>query len=306
MTDTIDLFDEPKSFPDSDARRRYSSLVGLDEMKETVVREALALLAPESVQAWSKKHHGKVLRAVELLADRTPLLVFCGDVGTGKTALAESFGDEVTRRAGIDVLLFPLSLSARGTGSVGEMTKLLAAAFAYVGENIPKPTSTTAGVAGILLIDEADALAQSRELSQMHHEDRAGVNAPYPWHRPSRGRKTSRGGRDVHEPRRALDPAIRRRAASILTFSRPTDALRETLLAGAFNDLELSRAQLRELVKLTGEREGRGYGYTFSDLTTRLIPGAVLASFPDRPLDFKTIRAQAEIAPTPPFAEQGM
>ena len=29
----------------------------------------------------------------------------------------------------------------------------------------------------ILLVDEADALAQSREAAQMHHEDRAGVNA---------------------------------------------------------------------------------------------------------------------------------
>lgn len=305
MTDTIDLFDEPKPFPDPDAQRRYGSLVGLNEMKETVVREALALLAPQSVHAWSKKHHGKVLRAAELLADRTPLLVFCGDVGTGKTALAESFGDEVARRAGIEVLLFPLSLSARGTGAVGEMTKLLAAAFAYVGENIPKPKKAKAGVAGILLIDEADALAQSRELSQMHHEDRAGVNA------------LIRGIDRLAAERRpvvvvmctnrvdALDPAIRRRAASILTFSRPTDALRETLLTDAFSDLELSPTQLRELVKLTGDREGRGYGYTFSDLTTRLIPGAVLASFPDRPLDFQTIRAQAELAPTPPFAEQG-
>lgn len=95
MTDTIDLFDEPKSFPDALAQRRYGSLVGLDDMKETAVREALALLAPESVATWSKKHHAKVLRATALLADRTPLLVFSGDVGTGKTALAESFGDEV-------------------------------------------------------------------------------------------------------------------------------------------------------------------------------------------------------------------
>ncbi len=39
MTDTIDLFDEPKSFPDPTAQRRYRSLVGLDEMKETAVRE---------------------------------------------------------------------------------------------------------------------------------------------------------------------------------------------------------------------------------------------------------------------------
>lgn len=303
MTDTIDLFDEPKSFPDPSAQRRYRSLVGLDDMKETAVREALALLAPQSVTAWSKKHHGKILRATELLADRTPLLVFSGDVGTGKTALAETFGDEVARRAGIDVLLFPLSLSARGTGAVGEMTKLLAAAFAYVADNIPKSKTGKAGVAGVLLIDEADALAQSRELGQMHHEDRAGVNA------------LIRGIDHLAADRRptivvmctnrvgALDPAIRRRAASVLTFSRPTDDLRAALLSDAFGDIDLSTEQLRELVALTGDREGRGYGYTFSDLTTRLIPGAVLASFPDRPLDFETIRIQARLAPTPPFQE---
>lgn len=304
MTDTIDLFDEPKSFPDALAQRRYRSLVGVDEIKETSVREALALLAPHSVAAWSKKHHAKILRATELLADRTPLLVFSGDVGTGKTALAESFGDEVARRAGTDVLLFPLSLSARGTGAVGEMTKLLAAAFAYVADNIPKPKNGKAGVAGVLLIDEADALAQSRELGQMHHEDRAGVNALIRGidHLAAERRPvivvmcTNRVG--------ALDPAIRRRAASTLTFSRPTDDLRATLLSDAFGDLDLTTGQLRDLVALTGDREGRSYGYTFSDLTTRLIPGSVLASFPDRPLDFETIRAQAHLAPTPPFGEQ--
>jgi AAA+ superfamily predicted ATPase len=303
MTDTIDLFDEPRSFPDPSAQRRYRSLVGLDDTKETVVREALALLAPQSVGEWSEKHHGKVLRATELIAERTPLLVFGGDVGTGKTALAETFGDEVARRASIDVMLFPLSLSARGTGAVGEMTKLLASAFDYVARQIPKPKGTKAGVAGILLIDEADALAQSRELGQMHHEDRAGVNA------------LIRGVDHLAADRRpvltvmctnrvgALDPAVRRRAASILTFSRPRAALREAILTDAFSDLGLKPAQLLELVELTGERDGRDFSYTFSDLTTRLIPGAVLASFPDKPLDYAAIREQAQLPPTPPFTE---
>ena len=33
------------------------------------------------------------------------------------------------------------------------------------------------GDAIVVIIDEADAIAQSREFGQMHHEDRAGVNA---------------------------------------------------------------------------------------------------------------------------------
>jgi AAA+ superfamily predicted ATPase len=304
MTDTIDLFDEPKSFPDAAAQRRYRSLIGLDTMKEIAVREALALLAPDSVVQWSKKHHGKILRATELLGERTPLIVFSGDVGTGKTALAESFGDEVARRAGIDVLLFPLSLSARGTGAVGEMTKLLAAAFSYVANNIPRAKNGKAGVAGVLLIDEADALAQSRELGQMHHEDRAGVNALIRGidHLAADRRPvvvvmcTNRAG--------ALDPAVRRRAASVLTFGRPNDELRAKILSDAFGELDLTPAQMSELVSLTGAQDGRSYGYTFSDLTTRLIPGAVLSSFPDRPLDFEAIRVQAQLAPTPPFEDQ--
>lgn len=303
MTDTLELFDQPESFPDANAQRRYTALIGLEQTKETAVREALALLAPQSVREWSTKHHKTVLRSAELLADRTPLLVFAGDVGTGKTALAETFGDEVARRAGIDVLLFPLSLSARGTGAVGEMTRLISAAFAYVSDQIPATRNGRSSLAGILLIDEADALAQSRELGQMHHEDRAGVNALI------RGIDGLAGARrpvlTVMCTNRigAIDPAVQRRAAAVLTFARPNDTQRRTVLSDAFGDLKLTAAQIEELVQLTGPREGRDYGYTYSDLTTRLIPGAVLASFPDGPLTFATIRALAANEPTAPFRE---
>lgn len=305
MTETLDLFDQPQSFPDGNAQRRYGALVGLERAKEVAVREALALLAPQSVSEWSVKHHKTVLRAVQLLTDRTPLLVFAGDVGTGKTALAETFGDDVARRAGIDVLLFPLTLSTRGTGAVGEMTKLIGAAFAYVNDQIPVVQDGRSRLAGILLIDEADALAQSRELGQMHHEDRAGVNALI------RGIDRLAGARrpvlTVMCTNRvgAIDPAIQRRAAAVVTFSRPNDAQRRTVLSDAFGDIGLTARQLEELVQLTGPRDGRDYGYTYSDLTTRLIPGAVLSSFPDAPLTFAMIRDLAGAEPTAPFREGG-
>jgi hypothetical protein len=49
---------------------------------------------------------------------------FAGDVGTGKTALAERFGDAVAQDIDLRVTLFFLSLNARGTGVVGDMTTL--------------------------------------------------------------------------------------------------------------------------------------------------------------------------------------
>lgn len=60
---------------------------------------------------------------------RPPLVVLAGDVGSGKTELAETIGDAVARTEKIDLTLLPLSLSTRGQGRVGEMTQLLSAAF---------------------------------------------------------------------------------------------------------------------------------------------------------------------------------
>src|ERR1700735_5768023 len=117
------------------------------------------------------------------------------------------------------------------------MTKLLANAFDYVAKNIPKPKGAKSSIAGILLIDEADALAQSRELGQMHHEDRAGVNA------------LIRGVDDLATGNLpaivvmctnrldALDPAIRRRAAATFTFTRPDEQQRHAFLKPVLEEI---------------------------------------------------------------------
>jgi ATPase family associated with various cellular activities (AAA) len=79
----------------------------------------------------------------------------------------------------LTVFLYRLKLSARGSGLVGEMTTLIGNAFAHIlaegrraTRGKDKPTSTF-----VLVVDEADALGQSRAVEQMHHEDRAGVDA---------------------------------------------------------------------------------------------------------------------------------
>lgn len=268
------LFEQVDTFPDETAKRRYDELVGLDDVKARLDKEASLLIDPTQLENWSKKHHGgKVIAATQAFGERIPLFVFAGDVGTGKTALAETFGDRVARELGVELFLMRLSLRARGAGSVGEMTQLISSAFDYVQKEIPvpkpgkRPTS-----AAVLLIDEADALAQSRELAQMHHEDRAGVNA------------LIRGIDGIAQQRRpvitvmcsnrlsALDPAIQRRAADIFEFRRPNQEQREEVLRRAFADAGITPDQIAELARKTGPADGRDYGYTYSDLTTRLIP----------------------------------
>jgi AAA+ superfamily predicted ATPase len=308
VTENVDgLFEPVKPLPDNDARRRLASLVGLDEVKRQLVREAEVLLDPTILERWSKTAHGgEVIAAVEAFSERIPLFVFAGDVGTGKTALAESIGDAIARELdGLEVLLYPLSLRARGSGSVGEMTQLISSAFDRVRKEIPaRRKGQRPDSAAILLIDEADALAQSRALAQMHHEDRAGVNA------------LIRGVDGIATERRpiltimctnrldALDPAVRRRAARVIEFHRPNDAQRRAVLDAALKGTGLTGGQLDQLVSLTGPQEARSYGLTYSDLRMRLIPDAVLSALPDQPLTFERLAGIArELIATPPFGE---
>jgi len=216
-----DLFERRMLYPEATAKERFDRLMGLDEHKARLSKMLGILVNPEKMSSWFKQQHPGSREIVKIVLRRPPLVVLAGDVGSGKTELAETVGDPVSRQENIEITLFPLSLSTRGQGRVGEMTQLLSAAFDHTYSEATKLRSVSGRSRGavLLLVDEADALAQSREASQMHHEDRAGVNAFI------RGVDriaasglpaavimcTNRLG--------ALDPAIRRRAADILQFT---------------------------------------------------------------------------------------
>src|SRR4051794_23193553 len=106
MSASPQLFEAVLELPENTMRTRYEALVGLDETKQRLTKEARLLLDPESLTAWSSTFHGTRLAACDAFADRHPLFVFAGDVGTGKSALAESFGDSVARSLGIPIFLY--------------------------------------------------------------------------------------------------------------------------------------------------------------------------------------------------------
>ena len=293
--------------PDAKARNRFDALVGIDTEKERIIKEARLLLNPNLITEWSNKHHGKELPLTRTFRDRAPLFIFGGDVGTGKTTLAETFGDRIARDEKIPVRLYQLSLSARGSGAVGEMTRLITEAFREVtsdGQRVKTKGKPSSAI--IMIIDEADALAQSREAAQMHHEDRAGVNA------------LIRGIDSIGIAQLpvivvmctnrldALDPAIRRRASYIIDFPRPNDGHRRMVLEQILSEVEIDAGTIDKLVDMTGPSTDRPFGYTYSDLTQRLLPAIVIDAFPDKPITAELVIAAAErIIPTPPFSTEG-
>ena len=284
MTANSELFGNVLEYPDPDARARYDGLVGLDETKRRLVLHASVLIDPSALDRWSDRHYGRVLEGVAAVSQRTPLLVLAGDVGTGKTELAESVGDAIARDLALDSLtLYPLSLSARGRGLVGEMTTLITQAFDHVRASLTHARGSDGRLtsAAILLVDEADSVAQSRELSQMHHEDRAGVNALI------RGIDSLRRDRvpvlTIMCTNRAdaLDPAVARRSAEIFEFERPSLEQRLNVLTRAFAGTSIDPASIVEAAELLGPSEPGGWGATYSDLRQRFIPNLMLGAYGD-------------------------
>lgn len=296
-----ELFDDELELPSERARARLEALIGLDDTKAVLAKRTAIVLDPESLTKWSRDRYGQALPIVESFASQAPLFILGGDVGTGKSTLAETFGQQFARERDLEISVLRLSLRTRGGGMVGEMTKLLGDAFDHVisrGRNLDEKGAL------VLVIDEADALAQSREMSQMHHEDRAGVNALI------RGIDaiayerlpivvvmcTNRLG--------AIDPAVRRRAAAAFDFARPSQADRRELFRRALEGVQLSDDDLDRFASLTGPVDDR-VGHTYSDIRHRVLPAAALYAYPDADLTPDLIvKAIEDNPPTPPFTNR--
>lgn len=301
-----DLFERRITYPDCEPQERLERLVGLDEHKARLTKILALLVNPNGLQKWAKTYHPNASKFLDVILKRPPLIVLAGDVGSGKSELSETIGDAVARQENIDITLFPLSLSTRGQGRVGEMTQLLSAAFDHTIEEASKLKSNSGHFRGavILLVDEADALAQSREAAQMHHEDRAGVNAFIRGIDRIANKQLPAAVIMCTNRLNALDPAVRRRAADILTFTRPDEEQRRTVLSPALESLGFSLHQIDQIILATGPQKDRNYGFTFSDLTQRLLPSIILEAYPNQ----KVIPARAleiaySIVPTTPFKD---
>lgn len=297
MQDTS-RFEMVLDLPDKNIRQRTERLIGFESRFRRIEKDLEMLLAPDKIREWSKKFHGTILPVCAILEDRYPLMIFHGDVGTGKTATAEGVANRLTVENDCDGTLLKLSTRVRGKGLHGEMSKLIGEAFDEVIAKAGKAKMA------FLIIDEADALASSREGSQLHQEEKAGTNTliqKIDQVRAQRGRVlvilcTNR--------LRALDPAVVRRAARLEEFARPSDEERIELLTTDLGELGLSKAEIAKLAKICGPDPKNGkLGMTFSDLRTRFLPYAVSEAFPKAQLTFELLEKVARITPPSPSLE---
>lgn len=287
------LFELELELPNDKIAASTGRLVGFEQRYQSLHRDLRLLADPKELTQWSERFHRHALPICAAISDRYPLVIFAGDVGTGKTATAEGACDRLARDVRKEAMLFKLSTRVRGSGKVGQMSMLLNEAFDVVVKQAGKARQA------YLIIDEADSLAAMRDTPQSHHEDKVAVNTiiqKVDDLRRQLGRIlvflcTNRAA--------ALDPAIVRRAARTEQFDRPTDPEREALFRMDLEGLCLKDQTIHELVRLTGAREGQP-GFTFSDLRSKLLTAALCRAFPDRALTAEDlIDAAKEVRPSP-------
>jgi len=288
------LFELELDLPNGRLSHMPGRLVGFAERFERLHKDLRLLIDFDGLTKWSKKNYGNLLPAVEIIKDRYPLVIFHGDVGTGKTQTAEVAADLLARELKREGRLFKLSTGVRGYGMVGQMSSLINQAFQIVTEEAGKSRLC------FMIIDEGDSLAGSRNAAQSHHEDKVGVNTliqKIDDLKKFDGRVLVFLCTNRYE---ALDPAIVRRAGRIEVFNRPDDSEREKLFRMDCEGLGFSDKFIKELVSLTGPNGKRKVGFTFSDIRTRLIPEALAKAYPERKILEDDMRTAAQaLVPSP-------
>lgn len=280
---TSALFEKEIELPDAGLTAFSQRLVGFKPRYERVQSDLKLLIDSEGIEAWSRKHYQKSIAILQSLRERYPLIVFYGDVGTGKTATAEALSNAIAKDMGKEATLFKLSTRVRGSGQVGEMSFLINQAFDVVTKEAGKSRLA------FLVIDEADSLASMRSQKQSHHEDKVAVNTLI--QKIDDVRKLN--GRVVvfmcTNRFETIDPAILRRAAFVEEFKRPNPTERQELFQMDCADLGLGEAAIIELVNLT-EPKGSEPGFTYSDIRTKILPEAVSAAYPSRRIEMDDLK----------------
>ncbi|MEQ9100599.1 MAG: ATP-binding protein [Imperialibacter sp.] len=278
-------------------QKKFDSLIGLDQEKESLLFGLKIILDENGIASWKKKHHKDGLPFLERIKSRSPAIILSGDVGCGKTELALSVASPLsTLMGGQTIKVFETPTDIRAGGYVGDISKRIVETFKDAKSKL------TSREFGILIIDEADDLATSREQMQAHHEDRAGVNVlikELDSLERNNGKMaviliTNRGG--------SIDPAIKRRASLQIQFERPNPETITLLLKGILDGIKYTDLELQSLVKQCIEKQP---AFTFSDIIRRIGENALVKSIKsDSPLSIETIRSVIEkTKPSPEFKQ---
>ncbi len=247
--------------PTAEAQGAYDRLVGIDAQKQALLDELLSIFDTEAFGRWLKKFHPKGLPVAERFATSLPVVALSGEVGCGKTQLAQAIGSPLAKALNASVTVLTTPSNIRGSGHVGELSSRITEAFDSAKAQVPKH-----GYA-ILVIDEADDLTTSRDQDQAHHEDRAGLNVLIKQLDSLQKEKSKIAVIMITNRIDVLDPAVRRRFSLELKFERPEGPALTSIFERILEGTNYSQNDVARLVSICKDKKPK---YTYSDLFLRV------------------------------------
>jgi SpoVK/Ycf46/Vps4 family AAA+-type ATPase len=278
--------------PNPGAQQAYDNLFAIEEQKNAVLSTLTFFFQSVKIEKWHKKHHHSKLSFLSSIVDGTPLIILAGDVGCGKTALANAIGTPLGRTLDKRIHTFETPSNIRGSGRVGEISGRITEAFTQAKAKLKGDQ------VGLLIIDEADDLASDREQDQAHHEDRSGLNVLIKQIDSIGKEKANLAILLITNRLKALDPAVVRRATQVILFNRPDSNGRRQVFGALLTGSSTGKSDIDELV-LASDRGD--HGYSFSDLVQKVGRQALIKAIEeDRPFD-KTIFLEVlqQVHPSP-------
>jgi len=273
---------------------QFDQLIGIESQKRQLLSHLELVMNPASIDDWHRKHHSGNLELLARGLKLPRLVILSGDVGCGKTELADCVGSMLSVQLnGGEVMVYHSPSDLRGSGLVGELSTRITALFEQVKSDLKHKYH-------ILVIVEADDVVNSRENDQQHHEDLSGVNAIIKELDSLEKEQNRIAVIFISNRSNTFDPAVLRRSAIEIKFGRPEAVEIQEVLEVLLGGIELSQVQLSQLVQ---ECTVKNPLFTYSDFFNRIgINNLIQAKIEDRPLEFEDFRSSIKsLDPSPQF-----
>lgn len=278
--------------PNPKAKTDFSNLIAIENQKATLINTLSFFFNPSKIEMWHKQHHKSELTFIQNVVKGTPLIILAGDVGCGKTVLANCVATPLGELLDKRIICFETPSNIRGGGRVGEISNRITDAFTQV-----KAKLKGDGI-GILIIDEADDLATDRDQNQAHHEDRSGLNVLIKQIDSIAKDNVNLAVILITNRLKALDPAVIRRATQVITFARPDKDGRKQVFHTLLSGSVVTEQDIEELI-LASEKGDTPY--SFSDLIQKVGRLALIKAIEeDRPFNKEIlIEVMSNVQPSP-------
>src|ERR1700733_4093928 len=106
--------------PIAKANDSFNELVAIDDQKAGLLSMLRFFFDKSRFAKWQKKHGIHQSALLDKVMSGTPLIILEGDIGCGKTALANCIGTPLAKILDKRVIAFETPSNIRGSGRVGE------------------------------------------------------------------------------------------------------------------------------------------------------------------------------------------